>query len=163
MRRAVVLVVVGCVLPIGACGGGEDGVSEPDATSTSGPRDEAIVIRTSLTVAATSGAEPIATGEVLQGSTLGGSPFCAGGTILDSHASADPAVEKLGLVDRAITCRDGTVRMVFTPEPPQGGSWTIVSGTGPFEGLHGSGEFQVTYDPDDDALARETYTGNVTR
>ncbi len=59
----------------------------------------------------------------------GGSPFCAGGTILDSHASADLAVAKLGLVDRALTCADGTVRMVFTPEPPQGGSWRIVSGT----------------------------------
>jgi hypothetical protein len=68
---------------------------------------------------------------------------CAGGTILDSHSSADPAVAKLGLVDRAITCPGGTVRMVFTPEPPQGGSWTIVSGTGPFEGLRGSGEFDV--------------------
>jgi hypothetical protein len=121
------------------------------------------VIRTSLTIAATAGAERIATGEVLHGSTLGSSPFCAGGTILDSHASADPAVAKLGLVDRAITCPDGTVRMVFTPEPPQGGSWTIVSGTGPFEGLRGSGEFDVTYDPDDDASARETFTGTVTR
>jgi hypothetical protein len=88
---------------------------------------------------------------------------CAGGTILDSHSSADPAVAKLGLVDRAITCPGGTVRMVFTPEPPQGGSWTIVSGTGPFEGLRGSGEFDVTYDPDDDASARETHTGTVTR
>lgn len=51
---------------------------------------ERVVIRTSITIAATPGAEPIATGEVLEGSTLGGSPFCGGGTILDSHASADP-------------------------------------------------------------------------
>jgi hypothetical protein len=122
-----------------------------------------VVIRTSITIAATPGAEPMAAGELLEGSSLGGSPFCSGGTILDSHASADPAVKELGLVDRAITCRDGTVRMVSTPEPPQGGAWKIVSGTGPFEGLHGSGEFQITYSPDPNAPAHETYTGTVTR
>lgn len=72
-------------------------------------------------------------------------------------------MKKLGLVDRAITCRDGTVRMVLTPEPPRGGAWTAVGGTGAFEGLRGSGEFQISYPPDPDALARETYSGTVTR
>ena len=47
--------------------------------------------------------------------------------------------------------------MGFTPEEPQGltqtGSWTIVSGTGTFEGLRGSGEMEIAYDPDDEALA----------
>jgi len=163
MRLSAIPVLVGGALLLGACGGGEDAGSEPGATSTTDSGAEKVVIRTSLTVAATSGAEPIATGEVLAGSTIGGSPFCGGGTILDSHASRDPAVAKLGLIDRAITCADGSVRMVFTPEPPEGGSWRIVSGTGPFEGLRGHGEFEVTYDPDDEALARETYTGTVTR
>jgi hypothetical protein len=37
------------------------------------------------------------------------------------------------------------------------------SGTGAFERLRGSGEMEVTYDPDDDALGRETFTGTVTR
>jgi hypothetical protein len=161
MRGAVVLVLVGGMLAIGACGIGEDGESKPDATSTTKPRNESVVIRTRITIAATPGAEPIATGEILQESTLGGSQFCPGGTILDSHASADPAVKKLGLVDRAITCPDGTVRMVFTPKPPQGGRWTIISGTGAFEGLRGNGKFQITYAPDPDAPARETYTGTV--
>lgn len=162
MRRAVALVLVGGLLAIGACGGG-DGGSEPDATSTTSPPKESVVIRTSVTIAATSGAEPIATGEVLRRSTLGGSPFCDGGTIRDSHASADPAVKDLGLVDRTITCREGTVRMVFTPEPPQGGTWRIVSGTGAFKGLRGGGEFQITYPPEPNAPAHETYTGTVTR
>ena len=67
-------------------------------------------------IAAEPGAEPIATGEVLDGSTVGDSPFCVGGTIRDSHASLDPAVEPLGLIDRMITCSDGTVRIVFTPK-----------------------------------------------
>jgi hypothetical protein len=46
----------------------------------------------------------------------------------------------------------------------QTGSWTIVSGTGAFEGLSGSGEMEIVYDPDPNELvARETYTGTVTR
>lgn len=165
MRRAVVLVLVGVLL--GACGGDEDEAAETSAPSTTEPRGEPIVIRTRVVIAAAPGAEPIATGEVLDGSTLGGSTFCAGGTILDSHGSPDPAVEPYGLVDRTITCPDGTVRVGFTPEEPQGqtqtGSWTIVSGTGAFEGLRGSGEMEVVYESDDDDVGREALTGTVTR
>ena len=161
MRRAVVLVLVG-VLLVGACGGGEDGASETSAKS------EQVEIRTSVVGAATPGAEPIATGEVVEGSTLGGSPFCVGGTILDSHGSTDPEV---ALIARTITCPDGKVRMDLTPEVSQEmpqdltqtGSWKIVSGTGAFEGLHGSGEMEIVYDPDPAAPARGTYTGTVTR
>jgi len=157
MRRAVVLVLVG-VLLVGACGGGEDGASDTSVES------EKVVIRTSVVVAATERAETIATGEVLEGSTLGGSPFCVGGTILDSHGSPDPEV---WLIARTITCPEGSVRMDLTPEEAQGltqtGSWTIVSGTGAFEGLRGSGKMEIAYDPDPDAPARETYTGTVTR
>jgi hypothetical protein len=166
MRRAVVLVLVG-VLLVGACGGGEDAAADTSAASTTGSAGEPIVIRTSMIIAAAPGAEPIATGEVLEGSTLGGSPFCVGGTILDSHGSPDPAEEPYGLIDRTITCADGTVRVGFTPEVPQGqtqtGSWTIVSGTGAFERLRGSGGMEVVYDPDDDSVGRETFTGTVTR
>jgi hypothetical protein len=92
MRRAVVLVLVGVLLVV-ACGGGENGASDTSAASTTEQGGEPVVIRTSMIIAATEGAEPIATGEVLEGSTLGGSPFCVGGTILDSHASLDPAME----------------------------------------------------------------------
>jgi hypothetical protein len=76
-------------------------------------------------------------------------------------------VEPYGLLARNITCPEGLVKMGFTPGMAQGptgtGSWTIVNGTGAFEGLGGSGEFEITYDPDDEALASETYTGTVTR
>ena len=124
MRRAVVLGPVLGVLLVGACGGGEDG--------------EQVEIRTSVVGAATPGAEPIATGEVLEGSTLGGSPFCVGGTILDSHGSTDPEV---ALIARTITCPDGKVRMDLRPKVSQEmssqdltqtGSWKIVSGTGAY-------------------------------
>jgi hypothetical protein len=122
------------------------------------------VIRTRVVIAAAPRAEPIATGEVLEGSTLGGSAFCAGGTILDSHGSPDPA---LRLIVETITCPDGTVSMAFTPDESQGliqtGSWMIVGGTGAFEGLRGSGEMEVVNDPDDESLAHVTSTGTVTR
>jgi hypothetical protein len=157
MRRAIEPVLAG-VLVVGACGACEDGAAETSAGS------EQIVIRTSVTIAATERAEPIATGEVLKGSTLGGSPFCVGGIIRDAHGSSDPEV---WLIARTIICPEGKVRMEVTPEAPQGltqaGSWAIVSGTGDFEALSGRGELEVAYDPDPAAPARETYTGTVTR
>jgi hypothetical protein len=164
MRRAVVLVLVG-VLLLGACGGDEDDAADTSAASTTAPRGEPIVVRTRVVIAAEERAEVIATGEVLEGSTLGGSAFCAGGTILDSHGSPDPDVL---LIARTITCPDGRVRMDLTPEVvPQGqtqtGSWTIVGGTGAFDGLRGSGEMEVVNGPDEDSPARETLTGTVTR
>ena len=167
MRRAMVL-VLGGVLLLGACGDGEDGAADTNAASTTDAAGEPIVIRTSVVGAATPGAEPIATGEVLEGSTLGGSPFCVGGTILDTHGSPDPEV---ALIARTITCPEGRVRMDITPEVSQGmpqdltqtGSWTIVSGTGAFEGLRGSGEMEIVYDPDPNEPARGTHTGTVTR
>lgn len=161
MRRAVVLMLV---LLLGACGGDADDAADTSAASTTAPRGEPIVIRTRMVIAAEERAEPIATGDVLEGSTLGGSAFCAGGTILDSHGSPDPDVL---LIARTITCPNGRVRMDLTPELSQGqtqtGSWTIVDGTGAFEGLRGSGEMEGVNDPDDDSLARETLTGTVTR
>jgi hypothetical protein len=168
MRRAVVL-ALGGVLLLGACGGGEDGAANTSAASTTNGGDKTIVLRTRVAIAAASGAETIATGEVLEGSTLGGSPFCVGGTVLDTHF--DPAEEPHGLIDRTITCPDGTVRVGLTPEVgvpgepqdlTQTGSWTIVSGTGALERLRGSGEMEITYDPDDDSLTHEKLTGTVT-
>lgn len=163
MGRAVVLMVVG-VLFLAACGGTEDDPADTSAASTTAPRGEPIVIRTRVDIADAPGAEPIATGEVLDGSTLGSSRFCAGGTIRDSHASTDPAVR---LIVETITCPAGTVRLRFSPDEPQGliqtGTWMIVSGTGPFERLRGSGDMEVVYDPYDDSLGHVTFTGTVTR
>jgi hypothetical protein len=169
MRRAVMLVLVG-VLFLGACGGDEEDAANTSTASTNAPRGEPVVIREKLIVAAKENSEPIATGTILAGSTLGGTPFCAGGTILDSHASLDPKMEAY-LIDRKITCPDGTVRIGFTPEvggaEPQGqtqrGSWKIVSGTGAFEGLGGSGKSEAVYGPTPNSPVRETLTGTVTR
>ena len=167
MQRAVA--AVAGALFLGACGGGEDDEADTRAVSTTRATQRAIVIRDKLIIAADEGSEPIATGTIVAGSTLGGTPFCAGGTILDSHASLDPKMEPY-LIDRKITCPDGTIRMGLTPEvhteqqsQTQRGSWTIVSGTGAFEGLGGSGEGEAVYDPDPQSPVRETLTGTVTR
>jgi hypothetical protein len=177
MRRAVVLVLVGVrvlvgVLFLGACGGDEKDAANTSAASTTAPRGEPIVIREKLIIAAEEGSEPIATGTILAGSTLGGTPFCAGGTILESHASLDPKMKSY-LIDLKITCPDGTVRIGFTPEvgaepapqgqTPQKGVWTIVSGTGAFEGLGGSGKSEAVYGPSPSSPVRQTFTGTVTR
>jgi hypothetical protein len=181
MFRAVVPVSL-LALVLGACGGGVANgsgaaASTPPSTlpSTAEPRGEPIVIRMSLVTAAVEGAEIPATGKVLEGSTLGAAPFCVGGTIEDRHPDPDAAPPRL--LDRTITCPDGTVTLGLTPEVgltpeppkdrPQGGSWTIVGGTGTFEGLRGGGEMEVTYDPgnepDKKSLAQATLTGTVTR
>jgi hypothetical protein len=175
LLRAVVLVLAGMlvlvgVLFLGACGG-----EEKDAATTSAataPAGEPIVIRSTLIVAAEEGSEPIATGTVLEGSTLGGTPFCVGGTILESHASLDPKMEAY-LIDRKITCPDGTVRIGYTPqvgadpapegETPQKGVWTIVSGTGEYEGVGGGGKSEAVYGPNPSSAVRSTFTGTITR
>ena len=111
MRRRVLVVLVG-VLCLGACGGDGDDAAGTSVASPTARRGEPIVIRGKLIVAAEEGSEPIATGTILEGSTLGGSAFCAGGTIRDSHASLDPKM-KAYLIDRKITCPDGTVRIGY--------------------------------------------------
>ena len=168
MGRMVVLVVASA-LCLGACGGDEDDAADTSVASTTARRGEPIVIRGELIVAATAGSEPTATGTILPGSILGGSTFCAGGTIRDSHASVDPKMKPY-LIDRKITCTNGTVRIGITPEvsaapqpQTQTGSWTIVSGTGVFERLAGSGKSEAVYGSNPNSPVQETLTGSVTR
>ncbi len=140
------------VLLLNACGGDADDAAETGAASSTATGVEPIEIRTTVVIGA-EGAEPIATGSILEASTLGGSPFCAGGTLVDSHASRDTGAEPYGPIFRTITCPDGTLAIGLTPEvgatpeAPQGqnqtGSSTIVSGTGAFEGYGGG----VTWKP----------------
>ena len=171
MYRAVVLVLVS-VLCVGACGGDEDEAADTSVALTSARGGEPIVIRATMIVAAEEGSEPIATGTILEGSTLAGTPFCAGGTILESHASLDPKMNSY-LIDHKITCPNGTVRIGYTPEvgaepapqgqTPQKGVWTIVSGTGEYERLSGSGKSEAVYGPNPSSPVRSTFTGTVTR
>jgi hypothetical protein len=42
-------------------------------------------------------------------------------------------------------------------------SWTIVSGTGAYEGLGGDGKMEVVFPPDEGAPVRETLSGTIRR
>ena len=180
MRATVALVLAG--IAVLGCGGGGGAASQsaslapslaPSASPSPETSGEPVEILAEVQVAAEPGSEPIATGVVLEGSALGVSPFCVGGAILDSHASNDPAVAPLGLIDRTFTCSDGTVRLVYTPEvwasqepPPdmtQKGTWRIVGGTDAYEGLSGSGTMVAVYDIDESKPSHQTLTGTVAR
>lgn len=127
-------------------------ISSPSATKSSEP----ILIKTRVSFQ-----EPV-TGTVLKGSSIGGTPFCSGGTFRDQHGN-----DQIGLVDRTFRCPDGTLRIGFTPGAPQGrtqsGPWKILSGTGAFEGMQGSGAMKTTYDAGDDKNGSEEFTGTIAR
>jgi hypothetical protein len=155
LALALTLATVG----LGACGdddGDENGAAttpgvDTDLPADSGEGSEEVVIKTRV---------DIPTGEVLDGSSIGDSPFCPGGTFRDQHGNAD-----IGSVDRTFDCPDGSLRIGFTPGVPQGrtqaGPWKVVSGTGAFEGLEGDGQMEVKFEPGSDSKGRETFTGTV--
>jgi hypothetical protein len=149
-------------LALAACGGGGDegdaaGTTASPSESVAGGEAEPILIKTRVN---------IPRGKILDGSTIGDSPFCPGGTVTDKHGTPE-----IGLVDRTITCQDGTLRMGFDPHEPvgdtQSGPWRIISGTGAYEGWTGSGHMEMKYDPSDNrkhpTRGRERYTGTVRR
>ena len=153
---------VALVLLVGACGGP---AGSPGSGLTASPgAGEAIEIRTRVMIAALPGSEPIATGEVLEGSTLAEAPFCAGGTVVDNHGSSDPSV---WLINETITCPDGTLVLQFVPDEAQGerqtGTWTVLSATGAYDGLDGGGTMLAVYAANPDAPTDVTFTGSVTR
>jgi hypothetical protein len=146
-------------LIVGGCG--DDGDS-----STATQEGEEIAIKTHAKIQIPEGGpvpgSSTGKGEVLDGSSIGDSPFCPGGTFSDMH-SDDPDI---GLVDRTFRCPDGSLRIGFTPGMPQGrtqaGPWKVVSGTGAFDGLEGNGQMEITYEPNTRATeGRETFTGTV--
>ena len=159
MRSAVTLVLLG-VLLVGACGGGKDGASETSVQS------EQVEILTSVVGAATERAEPIATGKVLEGSPLGGSPFCVGGTIRDTHGSPDPEV---ALIARRSSARGQSADRLNARSvagnaagPDSDGLVDDCQRHRCLRGLRGSGEMEIVYDPYPNAPARGRYTGTVT-
>jgi hypothetical protein len=161
VKTAFAVLLVVTALGIAACGdeGGTTTAADVETTSTTAAKsDEPILIKTRV---------DIPTGEVLGGSTIGDSSFCAGGTFRDKHGSEDPSVPPYGLVDRTFRCPDGSVRIGFTPGEPQGrtqaGPWRIVSGAGAFKGLRGAGQMKIRYKPGSNAKGRETFTGTGAR
>lgn len=164
---AIGLIVGGC----GGDGGDENGVAatsgvDSDLSADPGEGSEEIVIKTHVNIEIPKGGpvpgSSTGKGEVLDGSTIGDSPFCPGGTFTDMH-SDDPDI---GLVDRTFRCPDGRLRIGFTPGVPQGrtqaGPWKVVSGTGSLAGLRGAGQMEIEYKPGTRSTeGRETFTGTV--
>lgn len=148
---------------LAACGGKESVRHSSTRTTPSNsrptPTSSPVVIKTNVALA--EGKISIAAG-----SAVGGVPFCPGGTAKDQHGTPD-----VGLVDRTITCSDGTLHMGFDPQSPvgntQSGPWRMLSGTGAYLGWTGSGQMVVTYDPKDTSghpgNGTEEFTGTVSR
>jgi hypothetical protein len=160
-RQARSLTSALLVATVGLAACGDEG-GNGTATGADGEATEEIVIETRV-VFPESPEGPV-TGEVLDGSAIGDSPFCPGGTFEDQHGTEDPSEPPYGLVDRTYECPDGTLRMGFSPGHPEGGvqsgPWTIVSGTGAYEGLQGTGQMETAAVPGG-GEAGETFTGTV--
>jgi hypothetical protein len=151
--RRPALALTFATVGLAACGGngahqngaGSQRSAAPNAAS------KKIVIKTRLT---------IPTGEVAGGSSIGNSPFCPGGTFRDRNGNPD-----IGSVDRTVRCSDGSLRIGFSPGEPRGhtqvGPWKIISGTGAYKGIRGSGRMEVTFEPGSSSKGRETFTGTV--
>jgi hypothetical protein len=99
-------------------------------------------------------------GEVLSGSSLGGAPFCRGGKFTGGHSNT--------LILRTFFCGGGRLELGFTPAKGSGrtvtGRWRVLSGTGQFKGLKGSGRITTKFAPGSEpAEALETFTGSLVR
>ncbi len=159
-RLAAALTLTAIALAGCGGGGGEDASAEATpagpSTATAAGSPEPILIKTRFNLPAL---------KIMNGSTIGGSSFCPGGTATDVHGTPD-----IGLVDRMIICQDGTLRMGFDPQLPDGntqrGPWRIASGTGAYKGWEGSGEMVTTYEPKDNSQhptkGIERFAGTVT-
>ena len=169
VKSAFTALVMVCCLSIAACdddedqGGANTGgeatgtTAGEDKTGTSGKDGrEPILIKTRLAPANASGET---TGEVLSGSTIGGSAFCVGGRFSERK---EPGSE---LVTRIFRCSGGTLTITFTstpPDVPQRSDWEVVKGLGSFEEVSGGGRMRAV-SQSGDGEARETFTGTVTR
>ena len=137
------------VLGLAACGD-DDG----DETGTNA---EPILIKTHL---APLNARGESTGEVLSGSTIGDSAFCAGGNFLDG-----PVKPPNRSVLRTFHCPGGILTITFISTPPsvkQRSDWEVENGHGRFEGLSGGGRMTGVLESRS-REGRETFTGTVTR
>jgi hypothetical protein len=171
------LLGLAAAIGIAACGGddgdagGPTAVTDTERSSTAGggAGGESILIKTDVEINIPEGGPvsgtTISEGEVLGGSSIGDSPFCARGTFRDQHGD-DPAV---GLVLRTFDCPEGSLRIGVTPGPPttprtQAGPWRVLEGTGAFEALKGDGQVEIKYEAGTRATeGRETFTGRVAR
>jgi hypothetical protein len=151
--RRLALALTFATIGLAACGSGSADKKGADRQRSAAPRaaSKKIIIKTRLA---------IPTGEVVGGSSIGDSPFCPGGTFRDRNGNPD-----IGSVDRTVRCSGGNLRIGFSPGEPRGhtqaGPWKIISGTGAYKGLRGSGRMEVTFESGSSSKGRETFTGTV--
>jgi hypothetical protein len=151
MRRRQTFLALGIAVTavgLGACG--DDKKSATKAAPQEGGKT--ILIKTRLN---------IPKGDVVGGSRIGDSAFCAGGTFRDRERPDDA-----GTVLRTFRCPGGGLKMTFTARYPAGtsgdiqtGAWIVQSGTGRFKELRGDGRMKVTFTSEN--KGRETFTGTV--
>jgi hypothetical protein len=162
----LVLVLVLAVTAIGlaACGDDDGTTTGTDETGTTAEGGgEPILIKTHVTFLEDRTAKVGAIGEVLPGSTIGDSAFCAGGRFSDRRGEPP-----LGSVVKMFRCPGGRLTITFSPAGStpsslkQSGDWEVVSGTGGFEGLSGGGRMTGVFESNG-GEGRETFIGTVTR
>jgi hypothetical protein len=170
VKTAFTVLLMVSLLGIAACsdddgdeGGTATGAEEAgttaggDETGTSAKESgEPILIKTHV---APPNARDETFGEVLSGSTIGDSAFCAGGKFFDGPVEPDRSVV------RTFRCPGGTLTITFTSTPPdvkQRSDWEVVKGLASFEGLSGGGRMRAVSESRD-GEARETFTGTVAR
>jgi hypothetical protein len=139
VKTAFAVLLMVSLLGIAACGdndadeGGTTASPSVEATSTTAAEsNEPILIKTHLAPPNVQG-KP--SGEVVSGSAIGDSAFCARGKFIDG-----PVVIPSRLVLRSFRCPGGTLTITFTSTPPgvkQSSVWKVVNGLGRFKGLSG--------------------------
>jgi hypothetical protein len=161
VKTVSAVLLMSSLLGLAACGGddGDEGGTTTGAeeTGTTAKKGgEPILIKTHL---APLNARGESTGEVLSGSTIGDSAFCAGGKFLDG-----PVEPPHRSVMRSFRCPGGTLTITFISTPPgvkQRSDWKVVKGLSRFEGLSGGGRMRGVLSRG--GGGRETFTGTVTR
>lgn len=153
VKTAFTVLLMVSLLGIAACGGDD----EDAGGTTAAKSDEPILIKTH--VGPNARGETV--GEVLSGSTIGDSAFCAGGTFIDAPTrERDPQA-----LVRSFRCSGGTLTITFSTTQPglkQSGDWKVVKGLARFEGLSGGGRMRAVFESKV-GEGRETFTGTVTR
>jgi hypothetical protein len=172
VKTAFTVLLMVSLLDIAACsddngdeGGTTTGAEEAgttaggDETGTSAKESgQPILIKTHV---APLNARGETTGEVLSGSAIGDSAFCAGGSFAD--APEEPPLDEP--VVRTFRCPGGTLTITFSATGPglkQSGDWEVVKGLVRFEGLSGGGRMRAVFESRD-GEGRDTFTGTVTR
>jgi hypothetical protein len=136
---------------LGFAGCGDD--NHKSGGTDAAAHKQAVTIKTKLDF---SKGQNVASGEVQDGSVIGDKAFCVGTRFTDKSRGDS--------LSRTLKCSNGTLSITFTPGLPnkdgsQSGPWTIVKGTGEFEGFTGGGHMTVQTEGKD--KDQETFTGSV--